>query len=846
MKKLLSTLLVLSFLLMFGPLVSAQDGQLAPDGESRETYYAPFAVDIVLDGETDDWAGVPHVLLSGGGDTSVVFSAAANSEYLFFLGEVTDPHIISGEHGENYWNEDSLELYLNGTGDLSLRTYTDGVAQITVPALNKDLPSEEAVLSGVRGSSANATVKVVQTETGYRVEMAVPLNTDVWSITPEHGGVIGFQVHLNGASSANRDTKLIWSRFDTSDQSYLNPSLFGFLIFYEIGQTDLPIPEALADSVSEPVPQVNRSALYFNGNLPTAARLIDLMARMTLEEKIAQMTLVEKNSILEEDIKTLGIGGLLSGGGGYPAGNNTPEGWAEMVNGYQELAVESRLGIPLIYGVDAVHGHSNVRGTVIFPHNIGLGATNNPALVEQVCRVTALEMVATGIYWNYSPVVAVPQDVRWGRTYETFGEDTAHVSEMALACLRGLQGEDISSPDTVIGTPKHYVGDGGAEWGTSTTSNYQIDQGVMTVDEATLRAIHLPPYVDAVNNGAQTIMISFSSWQDTKMHGQQYLITDVLKGELGFQGFIVSDWAGVDQVAPDYYDAVVASINAGVDMVMVPYDYLRFMETLKRAVNNGDVSVARIDDAVKRILTVKFDMGLFENPYANEALLAEVGSDEHRAVARQAVVESQVLLKNDGDVLPLSDEVNTILVAGVGADDIGIQAGGWTIEWQGGRGPITEGTTILEGVQALAPAGTTVLYSADGDFPDIEGTAPVGVVVVGEPPYAEGLGDDGDLTLSATNLALLETMRAKVDVLVVVIVSGRPLVITDHIDNWDAVVAAWLPGSEGAGVAETLFGYQPYTGTLPVTWLASVDQLPLPIEEPLFPLGYGLTTEATR
>lgn len=845
-KKYLVLLITFVFVFSLVPIAMMQSGDpLAPDGETAQTYYAPFPVDITLDGDLADWEGVPRVRMAGL-DTNIVFAAAANADNMFFMADVTDSNIISGEHGVDYWNEDSVEFYLNGTGDLTLRSYIDGVSQVTVPALNKDLPSEEAILSGVQNSQAQATVEVVETETGYRIEMAVPLETDVWSITPAHGETIGFQVHLNGASTGNRDTKLIWSMFDTSDQSYLNPGVFGYLIFYEIGQTDRPEPPTAEEGGAEIV-QVDASALYRNGNLPPAARVIDLMARMTLDEKIAQMTLVEKNSILADDITELGIGGLLSGGGGYPTDNqtqtdmNTPAGWAQMVSSFQDYALQSRLAIPLIYGVDAVHGHNNMRGAVIFPHNIGLGATRDADLVAEVCRITALEMVATGIYWNYSPVVAVPQDIRWGRTYEAFGQDTDLVSELATACLTGMQGEDLSLDTTVLGTPKHYVGDGGAEWGTSTTGEYQIDQGVMNVDEATLREIHLPPYIDAVENGAQSIMISYSSWNELKMHAEQYLITEVLKGELGFDGFIVTDWAGVDQISDEYYDSVVASINAGIDMVMVPYNYLSFIDTVKRAVNNGDIEIARIDDAVRRILTVKFEMGLFEHPYPNEALLTDVGSSQHRAVARQAVAESQVLLKNDGDLLPLGD-VGTVFIAGEAANDIGLQSGGWTIEWQGAVGDITEGTTILEGIQNAIP-DQEVVYSVDGTF---EGTAPVGIVVVSEQPYAEGVGDDPDLILSDTDLATIDAIRGQVDQLVVVIISGRPLMIANHMDNWDAVVAAWLPGSEGAGVADVLLGYAPFTGTLPVVWPKSVDQLPLPIDDPLFEFGYGLATEATR
>ncbi len=588
--------------------------------------------------------------------------------------------------------------------------------------------------------------------------------------------------------------------------------------------------------------------LYLDPSLPVEARVEDLLARMTLEEKIGQMTLVEKNSIQVEDITEMTIGGLLSGGGGYPR-RNTPSGWAEMVNEFQEYALATELAIPLIYGVDAVHGHADVRGTVVFPHNIGLGATHNPELVEQIGRVTAREMIATGIYWNYAPVVAVAQDIRWGRTYESYSEDTDLVVDLSTAFIRGLQGEHLGDPYTALATAKHFVGDGGAAWGTSTTGDYRIDQGVTEVDEATLREIHLPPYAAAVENGAMSVMVSFSSWGDMKMHAQQYLITDVLKGELGFNGFVVSDWGGIDQITPDYEQAVITAINAGIDMNMVPYEYDRFIGILYRAIANGDVPMARIDDAVRRILRVKFQMGLFEHLFSDESLLEEVGSEEHRALARQAVSESLVLLQNDGDVLPIATDTPTLFVAGEAADDIGIQSGGWTIEWQGQPGAITEGTTILQGIQSIVSAETSVHYDRFGRFErvtDDEGNllnADVGVVVVGEMPYAEGEGDRADLHLSEPDVNLIARVGERVDRLTVVLISGRPLIIIGQLEMADAWVAAWLPGTEGQGVADVLFGLKPFKGRLSFSWPRSMEQLPAPIEDPLFPFGYGLTTD---
>lgn len=835
---------------------TSKDFTLAPNGIPGEVYYAPFPLAVTPDGDLSEWADVPQVTIPESalevtGATSITFAAAADDEFLYLMGNVVDNRIISGEHGDQYWNEDSVEFYINGTGDLNLPRYRDGVVQITIPPLNAGRPVDEVVIGGVNGEMADAQIQVVETETGYAVEAAVPLQNRVWNIQREHGNVIGFQVHLNGASESSRNLKAIWSILDQSDSSYQNPSVFGQLVFFEIGQTDvvanLPEPPPMPER-----PLIETDAAYRNPDLPVAERVDDLLARMSLAEKIGQMTLVEKNSITAADVTSLGIGGLLSGGGGSPE-INTPEAWAAMVNGFQDAALGTYLGIPMIYGVDAVHGHNNVVGAVIFPHNVGLGAANNPDLMREISRVTANEMIATGIYWNYAPAVSVPQDIRWGRTYEGYSENTDIVSTLAAAYLSGLQGDDLAAPDTVLATPKHFVGDGGTAWGSSTTNDYQIDQGVTAVDEATLRAVHLPPYTAVIETGAQTIMISYSSWDGMKMHGQQYLISDVLIGELGFDGFIVSDWAGIDQITNNYYDAVVTAVNAGVDMNMVPYDYRRFINTMLEAVENGDITEARIDEAVGNILAVKFELGLFERPFSDPSLLADVGSAEHRAVAQEAAAQSQVLLKNENGALPLSPDAPLLLVGGAAADDIGIQSGGWTIEWQGKTGDITPGTTILEAIQQTVSVDTAVIYNEYGRFTDLPATdQPLTCIgVVGEQPYAEGVGDSADLKLPVNDIRTLGRMAETCDTLIVVLLSGRPLIITDLLPEWDALVAAWLPGTEGQGVADVLFGKTQFTGKLPYTWPRSSDQLPfdfanLPTEgcaAPLFPLGYGLTTD---
>lgn len=573
-----------------------------------------------------------------------------------------------------------------------------------------------------------------------------------------------------------------------------------------------------------------------------------LVQQMTLAEKIGQMTQVEKGSLSGADVIAYAIGSVLSGGGGNPT-PNSPAHWAAMVREFQEAAQQTRLRIPLIYGSDAVHGHSNVVGTVLFPHNIALGATRDATLVERIARATAREMMATHVHFNFAPAVSVPQDIRWGRTYEGYSQDTALVTEMGTAYIRGLQDGD----PRVLASVKHFVADGGTKWGTSLTfewlagftqapgDSYKIDQGDAQIDEAELRAIHLAPYKAAIEAGAQNVMVSFSGWNGTKMHAHRYLITDVLKGELGFNGFVISDWMAVNQIDQDYSRAIITAINAGIDMVMVPYDYKEFIELLTAAVQAGQVPMARIDDAVTRILRVKAWLGMFDQPFGREELLPRVGSADHRAIAREAVQKSLVLLKNNQETLPLPKD-SYVRIAGRGVDDIGMQCGGWSVSWQGDLGATTIGTSILSGIRQVA--GTVdVEYDANAHF-DSE-VAPYGIVVVGEAPYAEGLGDNGTLTLTEADAALVRRMRADCDRLIVVLLCGRPLIVTEEIGLADAFVVAWQPGTEAQGVADVLFGDVPFTGKLPHDWPRSIDQVPLKAlkahaDGPLFPFGYGL------
>jgi beta-glucosidase len=569
---------------------------------------------------------------------------------------------------------------------------------------------------------------------------------------------------------------------------------------------------------------------YLDPARATADRVDDLLARMSLDEKIGQMTQGERGSVTPADVTAYRLGSVLSGGGSAPS-PNTPTGWADMYDSYQNAALATPLGIPILYGTDAVHGHNNLNDATIFPHNIGLGATRDPALVQRIGRAVAEEMAGTGANWNFAPCLCVARDDRWGRTYESFGEKPELPAQMA-SIVTGLQ----DGTPAVLSTAKHYLGDGGTEGGE--------DQGDTRLSEAELRAIHLPPFEAAVERGVGSVMISFSSWNGVKVHGHQYLITTVLKGELGFDGFVVSDWNGVDQIdgAPGLSAQDVRSaINAGIDMVMAPTDWRQFIDLLRAEVQAGRVSQARIDDAVRRILTQKVKLGLFEEPLADRSYASTIRSAEHRALAREAVARSQVLLKNSGNVLPLRKDAR-IFVAGKNADDIGNQSGGWTITWQGMSGDITEGTTILEGIRAT---GANVTYSRDGS--GVSGAHDVAVAVVGETPYAEGEGDrPSGLGLDAEDRATLDRLRAAGIPLVVVLVSGRPMDIADLLPGWDALVAAWLPGSEGQGVADVLFGDVAPTGKLPMTWMRSFSQQPINDgdgKQPLFPYGFGLTYE---
>jgi beta-glucosidase len=573
-----------------------------------------------------------------------------------------------------------------------------------------------------------------------------------------------------------------------------------------------------------------------------AARTEEWLKAMTLDEKIGQMTQVDLSAIGDKaDIARLALGSILSGGDSDPD-DITPQGWARTHDELQSWALKSRLGIPLVYGIDAVHGHNNVDGAVVFPHNIGLGAMRDPALVEKAARITALEMVGTGIRWTFAPCVAVARNERWGRTYESFGENPELAAANGAAAIRGLQGSTLADSTSVLACAKHYLGDGGTTGG--------VDQGNTECDLDALRQTHLPGYISAVKAGVGSVMASYSSWNGKKMHGNHDLLTGLLKKEIGFGGFIVSDWAAIDQLSGDYKTAIERSINAGIDMVMIPSgpgkrnNYVDFINLLKGLVHEDKVPQSRIDAAARRILLVKARMHLAEHPYSDPALTSAVGSAEHRQVARQCVRQSLVLLKNEKGALPLSKQVKRLVVAGQAADDLGIQCGGWTISWQGKTGPVTRGgTTILAALRLAVGGDSLITHSADGSA--AAGADSV-VVVVGERPYAETMGDRQDLSLPAEDLNVLRKAREAGVPTVTVVLSGRPVLLGPVLESSDAVIAAWLPGTEGQGLADILFGDFKPTGKLPHTWPRSMDQVPCNVgdssaKEPLFPYGFGLS-----
>jgi beta-glucosidase len=565
----------------------------------------------------------------------------------------------------------------------------------------------------------------------------------------------------------------------------------------------------------------------------TDQKIEALIAQMTLDEKIGQMTQVRHfDDITEEDIKNKFIGSVIHTQGPLP-GKDASE-WQDKFTELQKQALTTRLGIPLLFGVDAVHGQNTYEGATIFPHNIGLGATGNAGLVEKAAAITAIESKATGFNWVFSPCVAIPFNEKWGRVYEAFSENTELTTALTRASVRGHQGS-TEKPE-VLATAKHFIGDGATDFG--------VEGGNATLSLEEVNERLLPPYQAAIEEGIGSIMASFNTLNGISMHAHKEMITGLLKGRLNFEGIVVSDWKAYSRFGEN------AIINAGIDMVMaVDGDLAMFQEGVRNGVLNGMIPESRIDDAVRRILRQKFRLGLFDNPFPDKDLIEKIGCREHRAVARQAVRESLVLLKNEGYTLPLRKNARIVVVGEFG-DNAGLQSGGWTVNWQGTTENYKGATTILEGFRKWS-AGE-VLYDKDGNasYDNVDAA----LIVVGETPYAEFFGDIGgemnkyQLTLTEEHQKLIDTYASKGIKTVVVLISGRPLVVTDQLKQADAFVAAWLPGSEGEGVAEVLFGDYDFQGKLPHSWPKAVEDYIGKYgpnhwdntQEPLFPLGFGL------
>ncbi|KAG8387191.1 hypothetical protein BUALT_Bualt03G0227600 [Buddleja alternifolia] len=605
------------------------------------------------------------------------------------------------------------------------------------------------------------------------------------------------------------------------------------------------------------------NTLYKDPKIQMNTRIKVLMDQMTLEEKIAQMAQIDKRQVTAETLRDYSIGSLISAAGATPHENHsaTPEDWVDMLNYYQKGSLSSRLGIPMLYAIDSVHGHNSLYKATLFPHNVGLGGTRDPELVKRIGAATAVETRATGIPYVFSPCIAVCRDPRWGRCYESYSEDHKIVEKMT-EIINGLQGEIppnsrkgvpyIGGRDKVAACAKHFVGDGGTIHG--------IDENNTIIDWHGLLSIHMPGYYHSIIKGVATVMVSYSSWNGEKMHGNKNLITNFLKDTLNFRGFVISDWNGVDRMtypwSSNYSNSLLKAINAGIDMVMVPPNITEFLNIVTSHVTNKLIPMSRIDDAVRRILRVKFTLGLFENPLTDYSLVNQIGSQAHRDLAREAVRKSLVLLKNgenaDSPLLPLPKRTSKILVAGSHANDIGLQCGGWTITWQGISSKnltdgTTSGSTILSAISTAVDPSTEIVYNENPDDAILKANNfSYAIVVVGEPPYAEGYGDNLNLTIPEPGLRTM-TNVCRSTKCIVVLISGRPLVIEPYLSSIDALVAAWLPGTEGQGVADVLFGDYGFTGKLSRTWFKTVDQLPMNVGDkhydPLFPFGFGLTTK---
>jgi beta-glucosidase len=570
-------------------------------------------------------------------------------------------------------------------------------------------------------------------------------------------------------------------------------------------------------------------------------RAAELLAAMTLDEKAAQMIQADDPDVTTSDVAALGLGSVLASAGFWP-GSGTSAAWAAHLATLHDAARTSRLQIPLLYGVDAVHGMGRALDATVFPHNIGLGASHDPNLVERVARATAVEVAASGADWTFAPVLAAARDERWGRTYESFSEDPALAGLLGASAVSGFQGEPFGADRTnVLASAKHFAGDGDTDYGSSAIA--LLDQGNVSLSDSDFRRLAVAQYEPAIRAGVGAIMVSYSSYQGTKMSADAYWLTSVLKGELGFEGFLVSDYGAVDRLASSAAQSVALAVNAGVDMLMEASSWQYMLSAIVSDVDSGLIDPARVDDAVTRILRVKCGLGLFERADPDSTLASEVGSAEHRALAREAVQKSVVLLKNEQSVLPLSKSLAKLVVAGSGANDLRKQMGGWMLDWQGSLGYESVGTTLLTAVTNVLGADKVELQTSTFDPTGADAV----LVVVGESPYAEYEGDSSDPALSASDSALIATYAAYDVPVIVVLYSGRPLLVTNEITESDAFLAAFLPGAAAEGIADVLFGDVSPKATLSMSWPATLAQIPINVgdpdyesDPPLFPIGFGL------
>jgi len=757
--------------------------------------------------------------------------------------------------------QDATILLKTGTQVLPIKyTSSDALGKFALDSVTggpsgivkmKTLRPQNGTLSWTSNASGTATLQALSLTGRVVASQNIPVGTGIQQVDHPQGimqnapiGIYVLRVVQNGHTQASMTSAFTGENAGQSFATGSLPSrplaLLGASAWAievrKAGYTPVWIDLA-ANTVK------NLGTITLNRD-PIETRIDSIMAKLTVAAKIAQMVQADLADISTTEITSTDLGSILSGGD-----ENIPN-----FNTLQRAALASTYKVPLIYGVDAVHGNSKMAGTTIFPHNIGLAATRDSGLVRRMGEVTAQEVLGSGVNYTFAPCIAVARDERWGRTYESFGESPDNAVMMGDAYIRGLQGNRFDAPWRILGSAKHFLADGGTAFGTSnagwTGHSGLLDQGNATISDSMVRAIHLPGYIAAVEANVLSVMASYSSIRGTKNHANKLWLTDVLKTELGFEGFVISDYNAIEQISGNYSTALATAINAGVDMAMEASNggnsYATFTYTLQNLVNAGTVPQSRIDDAVRRILRSKIRAGIFDNPMSNTTYAATLGSTEHRAIGREAVRKSLVLLKDSNNVLPFSKTGQKIAVIGAHANDAGLQCGGWSLSWQGGAGNISGATTILQGLQNAVTTSTIVSTSQNS----IPTDASAVLVVTGEQPYAEFQGDSASPQLSSADQAMINTAAQSGKPVVLVLISGRPLVIPQAtLNKLSGLVAAWLPGTEGAGIADILFGDFTPTGKLPITWPKSVAQIPIHAGDPgytdtntpQYPYGFGLS-----